>query len=220
MQLLNRSAKAVAFDFVVAFACALLWAGAAPSAGVSADACSLGMRIDYLPNLIYDGERLTFCGAVLNPTPEAVQAAISCSLLDDSKPPAKPVDIVVAVPAGKETGFETGWVVAGLEKTAVLTVTLWVGDKRVGQGEFAGIPASLRLPELKLGDDCLLDEDGRRAVLVVRRQVRERESKWLVVKLVGRAVTGGKVRPASALFVGDLLAKDVGTSYLSLHCCG
>ncbi len=216
MQFLNRLDRRVPSGIVLALVSVLVWTSAALGAAAASDASSVAVRVDYLPNLIYDGERLTLCGAVANPTPGAVQAVVSCSLVRDGKPPAKPVDIDVAAPAGKEAGFETGWVVEGLERTAVLAVTLRVGDRRVGQAEFAVVPASLHLPELTLGDDCLLDSDGRRAVLVVRRQIRERESKWLVVKLIERAVTGGKVRPASALFVGDLLAKDVDTSYVSL----
>lgn len=204
------------FGTAVVVALAVVGVGAAFGAAAPNDALSVAMRIDYLPNLIYDGERLTLCGAVVNPTPVAVQAVVSCSLVGDGKPPAKPPeDIKVVAPAGKEGGFERDWVVAELDRVALLSVTLHVGDKRVAQAEFAVIPASLRLPELKLGDDCLLDGDGRRAVLVVRRQVRERESKWLVVKVIERAFTGGKVSPVSALFIGDLLAKDVETSYLS-----
>ncbi len=215
MQFHDSSRGRVLSAALVALALGSVCTDSALGAAEPPDARAIALRIDYLPNLIYDGERLTLCGAVINSTPATVQAVVSCLLVGDGKPSSKPVDIEVVVPAGKEAGFEAGWVVAGLDRAEVLSVSLGVSDRPIVQTDFVVIPASLQLPELKLGDDCLLDGDGRRAVLVVRRQIRERESKWLVVKLIERAITGGKVQPASALFVGDLLAKDVETSYLS-----
>jgi len=178
-------------------------------------AAPVTLRIDYLPNLIYDGEKLTLCGSVVNRTTDTVRVRVSCSLRVGQSPLGKAVDNDLAPAGGKEQRFEVTWPIKDLDRPATLSAVLTVGSAAV-QAETATVhPSALGLPELDLVDDYLVDHKGDRAVLVVRRQIRERETKWAVVKLVRRAVSGDKIDSASALFVGDLLADDAASSYVS-----
>jgi len=174
------------------------------------------LRIDYLPNLIYDGERLTLCASLLNRTMETVRGRASCSFVAGRGAAGNTIRRDVSAPPGRDGSFRVSWRVSGLKETAALTVVLAVGGEEVGRQTVAVHPASLGLPELTLGDDFMMDGKGDRVVLVVRRQVRARQSRWPVVRLVERAFSGGKVKAASALFVGDLLAGDEARSYVSL----
>ena len=196
---------------------AVLWPGAGLGAAKPTVTGSIAMRINYLPDLVYDGERLTLCASVLNRTREAVRGRVSCSFVAGGRAVGNTINRDVAAPPGRDAFFRAGWRVSDLKDTATLTVLLTVDKEEIGRQTVAVHPASLQLPELRLGDDFLVDDsNGDRVVLVVRRQVRARQSRWPVVRLVERAFSGSKVKAASALFVGDLLARDEAGSYVSL----
>jgi hypothetical protein len=204
----------------------LLAAAAAVVVGLSARAAlaasapaapSPALRIDYLPNLIYDGERLTVCGRLVNPSRVPVSGRVTCTLSVGRRALGEPVVRAVRSPGdGEQDRFEAAWVLEELLETATLTVELTVDGVAAGRARAAVYPASLDMPELRLAGDRMVDGSGDRAVLVVRRQLPERASRWAVVKLVEEAVTGGKVQPTCALFVGDLLAADEAESYARL----
>ena len=175
----------------------------------------LALRVDYLPNLIYDGECLTFCGSVVNPNPEKKSVRVSCSLATSSRPDAGMTTQDLVAPARDEISFEMGWRLVRLADVIAFRVALHVGDKIVQRAKFFAYPASLELPELGLADNFLVDGDGDRAVLVVRRQARDRASRWALAKWARRTFTSGKVDARSALFIGDQLSNDENASYLS-----
>lgn len=208
-----RYAEWLRLALALAAACAATFCAgrAAPAATKPVE-----LHIDYLPNLIYDGERLMLCAAAVNRTSALVKAQVYSSLTVGARELGSSTTRDVAIPAGREVRFEAGWEVDELTESATLNIVLTVGQEDVDARRITVHPASLALPQLKLGDGFLADESGERVVLVVRRQLRERASRWGVVKWVQSAVSGGKVTASSGLFIGDRLARTEKDSYASL----
>jgi hypothetical protein len=220
----------------------LVWVGlvvlALAPAAFAADGWSL--RVDYLPNLIYDGETLTLSGAV-----DRARSAPAAppSNAASRKSEAREIRVVARLTAGDvqygdtatavvrsvdhDFPFRATWSIRQLRQPLTLTVLLQAvtrageGDAVAEQAEeldrFVAVvyPASLDLPELDIEDEHLVDRRGHRAVLIVRRQIRERESRWALVKLAENVVTGGRITPVSPLFIGDQLAASVDASYVA-----
>jgi hypothetical protein len=215
----------------------------AANAACGGDAWSL--RIDYLPNLIYDGEVLTLSAAVTRarrgpaaprrgfrpagPLPDGtereieVTARLTAGDVEYGKAAAK-----VIQRAGHEFPFRASWPMQQLRQPLTLVIELQAvirvreGDrvvsersKELDRAVAIVYPASLDLPELDVEDAHLIDRRGHRAILVVRRQIRERESRWALIKLAESVVTGGKVTPVSPVFIGDLLARRESESYVA-----
>jgi hypothetical protein len=176
----------------------------------------VSMRIDFLPNLIYDGERLTLCASLVNRTAAAVSGEISCALAAGKRTLADPLTKQLDAAAGKDARIETSWRLVQLKDPVTITVSMTVGAKKIASQRVVVYPASITLPPLTQGDGFLLDDKGERVVLVVRRQVRDPESRWAVVRYVGSAFSDGKLDVAAGLFIGDQLADEVGNSYVSL----
>jgi len=191
--------------------CLALWLSGAAVAGER----GLAMRVDFLPNLIYDGDPLTLCVSLVNRTAAAVGGEVRCVLAVGRRTLAEPATRVLEARPGGEDRFETMWRLVQLKETATLTITLTVAGETIASEKVAIYPASLRMPALTLGDGFLTDEHGHRVVLVVRRQVREPESRWALLRYLHRRLSGGRTRAASALFLGDQLTETLAESYVT-----
>lgn len=194
-----------------AAACLLL---AAAGSALAAEA-PVAVRVDYLPNLIYDGECLSLCGAVVNRTSGGARARITCALSAEDGPDLGTRTRELTVPAGDEARFELSWRLVHLGTPVTLALSLTVGDRTSSRPPVVIHPASLDMPELTVAKNHLVDDERRRVVLVVRRQARERESRWAVLRWAKSVIAGDKIDPASGLLVGDLLAEDEKQSYVA-----
>ncbi len=197
------------------YSCVAVWlllSGAAAALDAQSPAI---IRLDYLPNLVYDGEVVSICGTVVNPTGAAVRARVTCSVstltgrnwLDRTRG--------ISVSGGEEGQFEFRIRPAWLSQPLQLDLAVELHGRSQSLPTVMIYPASVNMPELSVEDNHLVDNQGRRAILVVRRQTRERHSRWAVARWARTVVSGGKLDPSSGLLVGDLLAGDENQSYVA-----
>ncbi len=197
------------------YSCVAVWlllSGAATALEAQSPAT---IRLDYLPNLVYDGEVVSVCGTIVNRADDAARARVTCSV---STPTGRQwLDRTRDIPVngGEESQFEFRLRPAWLSQPLHLDLEVELHGRSQSLPTIIIYPASVNLPELSVQDNHLVDNQGRRAILVVRRQTRERHSRWAVARWARTVVSGGKLDPSSGLLVGDLLARDENRSYVA-----
>jgi len=204
--LTRRGCAALFFAWLVGCASALAAGEAEPPR----------LRVEYLPNILYEDEPLTVCTRVESGGEGAAAVRLTVSLRDGAGHALASESAEGT--AGPESPWRRQWSLAAAKGSpATLDLALARGGSETSFATLAvGILSGREpLPPLEVKGTDLADASGRRVVVRIEHRVRVVEERWPLVRWVGYQLHGDRWSFRRPLVLGDDLGAPA-DGYLAL----